>query len=98
MQLARPSNIARVELQLAERSMMDYAPHLEIESTDEGGRTRRLYRASPYPELAAAILRNGRYSALQLDVPANETVTLRVRQTSATRRSWSIHELRLWRR
>jgi hypothetical protein len=98
--LALPSavDIERVELQIAERSIMDYPRALRIDGEDAGGTTRTLYEDSPYPELAAALLDNARYPVLRVRLPRNQTVRLWVRQTAVTRRAWSIHELRLFRR
>ena len=98
--IALPSavDIERVELQIAERSIMDYPRGLRIDGEDAGGTTRTLYEDSPYPELAAALLDNPRYPVLRVRLPPNQTVRLWVRQTAVTRRAWSIHELRLFRR
>jgi hypothetical protein len=56
-----------------------------------------LYDGSPYPELAAAIVRDGRYPRLGMSLPKNQTVARWIRQTAQSRASWSIHELSLWR-
>jgi hypothetical protein len=97
VQLAHAADVARVTLQIAERSMADYPRVLRIESEDAAGRSRALYDGSPYPELAAAIVRDGRYPNIVVALPHNDTAVLWVRQTAASRASWSIHELRLWR-
>jgi hypothetical protein len=91
-------DVERVELQIAERSMMDYPRALRIDAQDAGGLLRTLYEDSPYPELAAALLENPRYPTLRLRLPPNQTVRLWIRQTAATRRAWSIHELRVFTR
>lgn len=96
--LAHPADVGRVELQIAERSIMDYPRALRIEGEDAGGTRRILYEDSPYPELAAALLDNPRYPVLRVRLPRNQTVRLWIRQTAVTRRAWSIHELRLFRR
>jgi hypothetical protein len=97
LQLAHPADVARVTLQIAERSMADYPRVLRIEGEDAAGRSHVLYDGSPYPELAAAIVRDGRYPDIAVALPHNDTATLWIRQTAASRASWSIHELRLWR-
>ena len=100
MSLALPAavDVERVELQIAERSLMDYPRVLRIDGEDAGGRVRTLYEDSPYPELAAALLENSRYPTLRIRLPQNQTVRLWIRETATTRRAWSIHELRLFRR
>ena len=97
LQLARAADVARVELQIAERSMADYPRLLRIEGEDPAGQSHTLYDDAPYPELGAAIVRDGRYPNIAITLPHNETVTLWIRQTAPSRTSWSIHELRLWR-
>ena len=97
LQLAHAADLARVELQIAERSMTDYPRVLRIDGEDAAGRTRVLYEGSPYPELGAAIVRDGRYPSVAVALPHNETVALLIRQAAPSRASWSIHELRLWR-
>jgi hypothetical protein len=97
VQLTRPADMARVTLQIAERSMTDYPRALRIESEDATGRSRVLYDDTPYPELGQAIVENGQYPDLVISLPHNDTAVLTIRQTAPSRASWSIHELRLWR-
>jgi hypothetical protein len=96
--LTRPADVARVELQIAERSIGDYPRVLRIEGEDGTGRSHLLYEASPYPEFAAALVRDGRYPNLRIPIPHNgDTVALWIRQTATSSASWSVHELRVWR-
>jgi hypothetical protein len=96
--LTHPADVARVELQIAERSMGDYPRVLRIEAEDAAGRPHLLYEGSPYPEFAAALIRDARYPALIIPLPHNsDTVALWIRQTVASSASWSVHELRVWR-
>jgi hypothetical protein len=96
--LAHPADVARVELQIAERSIGDYPRVLRIEGEDAAGQSRVLYEASPYPEFAAALVHNGRYPNLIVPIPHNrDTVALWIRQTAPSSTSWSVHELRVWR-
>jgi hypothetical protein len=97
VQLARSTDIARVTLQIAERSITDYPRVLRIESEDAAGRSRVLYDAPPYTELGLGIVENGQYPNLVIALPHNETAALTIRQSAPSRASWSIHELRLWR-
>ena len=80
------------------RQLMMSSPQYEkVESEDAAGRTHLLYDGSPYPELGAAIVRDGRYPNVAIALPHNDTAALWIRQTAPSRASWSIHELRLWR-
>ena len=97
VQLARPTDIARVSLQIAERSMSDYPRVLRIESEDAAGGSRVLYDDAPYTELGKAVVENGQYPDLVIALPHNETTALTIRQSAVSRTSWSIHELSLWR-
>jgi hypothetical protein len=94
----RPHDVARVELQLAQRSLMDFPRELEIDAEDPSGRARSLYRASPYPEFLAGFLRDRLYPSIRIDLPANDTIVLRVRELAVYDTWWSVHELRLWSR
>jgi hypothetical protein len=89
-------DIARVELTMATRSLMDYPRELRIESTDAAGTTRTLYEASPYPEFLTGFLRNPDYPVIAIALPRNETRTLRIRETAVARRWWSVYELALF--
>jgi hypothetical protein len=97
---AQPTNVAIVELTSAERSITDYPRELRIDAIDQNGATRTLYSASPYPELITAFVRDGFYPRVAFSLADNRAVRLRIRQTASlpSRRWWSIHELRLWKR
>jgi hypothetical protein len=97
--LRQPTDIARVEIDLAERSLMDYPRDLEIDSEDADGRTRVLYREPPFAEYLTAFLRNRSYPPMAIDLPENSTVVLRIKELGGSQTYfWSVHELRLWRR
>ncbi len=97
--LARPANIARVDMRLAERSLSDHPRELEVDAVDAGGATRVLYRATPYSEFVAAFVRDPSYPRITIALPDNQTATLVIRETGqAAGRWWSVHELQLWRR
>jgi hypothetical protein len=95
---SEPRNVARIELQLAERSLMDYPRDLQIDAEDREGRVRTLYRATPFPEFFAGFLRDRLYPSLRIDLPPNDTAVLRLRDMAIYDSWWSVHELRLWRR
>jgi hypothetical protein len=95
---SEPRDVARLELQLAERSLMDYPRDLQIDAEDKAGRVRTLYRATPFAEFFAGFLRDRSYPFLRIDLPRNATVVLRLRDVATYDSWWSVHELRLWRR
>ena len=97
-QFAEPRDVARVELQLAQRSLMEYPRELQIDAEDRDGRSRTLYRATPYPEFFAGFLRDRSYPSIRIDLPRNEAITLHVREVASYDSWWSVHELRLWQR
>jgi hypothetical protein len=94
----QPHDVARVELQLAQRSLMDFPRELQIDAEDASGRARMLYRASPYPEFLAGFLRDRLYPSIRIDLSGNDTLILRVRNVATYDTWWSVHELRLWAR
>jgi hypothetical protein len=93
-----PRDVARVELQLAERSLWELPRELQIDAEDGAGHARTLYRASPYREFLAAFLRDRSYPSIWIDLPRNQTMVLHVRDVATYDNWWSVHELRLWRR
>jgi hypothetical protein len=97
-QFAAPHDVARVELQMAQRSLMEYPRDLQIDAEDPDGRSRTMYRASPYPEFFAGFLRDRSYPSIRIDLPRNETVALRLREVASYDSWWSVHELRFWQR
>lgn len=97
--LAAPADVARVGLVLAARSVGDYPREIQVESTDGQGRSRVLYRDSPYPELIRGFIANAEYPVISIVLPPNETAILTVRETAVDPDAWwSVHELQLWRR
>jgi hypothetical protein len=97
--LARPCDVARVELTLAERSIADYPRELQVEATDGHGVTRTLYDAVPYAEFITAFVRDPRYPRMTIALPSNQTTALTIRETGqAAGRWWSVHEVELWQR
>jgi len=97
IQLPRAVDVARLDILMAERSIADYPRMLRIDGEDSTGQSHTLYDGSPYPELAAAVVRDGRYPRLTIALPQNQTLVLWIRQTAESRAWWSIHELSLWR-
>jgi hypothetical protein len=95
---SEPRDVARIELQLAQRSLMEYPRDLQIDVEDREGHSRTLYHASPYAEFFAGFLRDRSYPSVRIDLPRNDTMILRVRDVATYDSWWSVHELRLWQR
>jgi hypothetical protein len=91
-------DVARLSLQLSERSMLDYPRDLQIDAQDREGRVRTLYRATPYPEFFAGFLRDRYYPSIEIDLPRNDTTVLWLRDLATYDSWWSVYELRFWRR
>jgi hypothetical protein len=90
----RPHDVAQLGLQLASRSLSDFPRLLQIDAQDDRGETRVLYRSSPYPEFIVGFVSNPAYPRLDVQLPANRTVTLTIREVAAYHDWWwSIHEL-----
>ena len=99
LRLNGPRDIARVRLGMARRSLGDYPRRLLVESSSDGSTYRRLYHDTVVPQLLQGIIRQGAYPPIDIDLPPNRTIELRLRQTGTTRSFyWSIHELQLWER
>jgi len=94
----RPRDIAAVGLRMAERSWSDYPRDLAVDSINDR-QAVGLVRGSVLPALTQAILADGKYPLIRIQLPPNRTSTLRLRQMGTTRRLfWSIHELEVWER
>jgi hypothetical protein len=86
-------------LQTASRSFGDYPRELLIESTGEGGTRTVLFRSPMLVPYGRTLAQGQPQASLVVNLPANRTRTLTIRQTGHTRRwFWSIHELRIFER
>ena len=93
-----PRDVARVRLDMAERSLGDYPRNLVVVSAD-GDEVRTLYQGSPLGALMKGLLREPSRAPMEIALPANHTKRLVLRQTGQTHVwFWSIHELTLWER
>jgi hypothetical protein len=89
-------DVAQVELSLAGRSRTDVPRELQIDSTDDAGTTRVLYRSTPYPEFIAGFLANAAYPRMTIVLPSNHSARLTIREVASYPGWWwSIHELGL---
>lgn len=98
VRLREDTDIERLTFETAPRSAVDYPRHLIVESTDASGSTRVLFDAGVVDRTIRALAIDEQRIVVPIDLPANRTRTLRIRQTGSSRAWWSIHELGVWRR
>ena len=91
--LRTPADIARVTLTNAARSVYDYPRHVVVESDG-----RAIFDGSIVSNLVEALAVDELYPTVSIDLPPNSTTRLRIRQTAASDRWWSVHEVALYRR
>ena len=90
----RPSDIALVRLVVGRRSLRDYPRELVVEASEEKTGYRELFRGAILKELWLGLLQSPALPAADIALPANRTLTLRLRQTGhAAGQFWSVHEL-----
>jgi hypothetical protein len=94
----RPRDVARVRLDLTRRSYGDYARGLRLEA-EAGGVIHPIYDGSLLTPLVAGLLRYPVPASAEIDLPANRSDAIVIRQTGAARVwYWSVHELAIWER
>lgn len=99
VRLPRATDVDRVQLVTAQRSLADYPRRVTIECVEESGASRVLFDGPIVDRLVEALAVDEQYPRINIDVPSNRTVTLRIRQTGRAPVSWwSVHELNLWAR
>jgi hypothetical protein len=98
LRLPRATDVARLAIISAARSQYDYPRHVIVESIDESGRTQPLFDGSLVSKLIDALAVNEQYPQVTIDLPANHSAAIRIRQTDQSDRWWSVHELRMWSR
>ncbi len=91
--LPSATDVARIDLVSAARSVYDYPHHLVVESDG-----RAVFDGSIVSSLIEALAVDERYPTVTIRLPPNATSRLRLRQTAEANRWWSVHEIRLWRR
>ena len=95
----RTRDVSAIELQTASRSFGDYPRELLIESTGEDGMRTALYRSPMLVPYGRALAQGQPQPSLVVNLPANRTRTLTIKQIGRTRRwFWSIHELGIFER
>jgi hypothetical protein len=98
LELDRPRDIAQVRLHLGPGTLGGYPRRLQIESTDGAGVSRILYEDSVLEPLLKAVVERGRFPRIDLDLGANSTGVLILRQTGAGAQAWTVNELELMER
>jgi hypothetical protein len=95
----RTRDVSAIELQTASRSFGDYPRELLIESTGEDGTRTALYRSPMLVPYGRTLAQGQPQPSLVVNLPANRTRTLTIKQIGHTRRwFWSIHELGIFER
>jgi hypothetical protein len=99
IKLRQPTDVARLRLETSPRGLVDYPRRLVVESIDANGTTRMLFDGSILTRLITSLVVDEGRAPVDVVLPPNQTVTLRLRQTAETHRwFWSVHELSLWSR
>jgi hypothetical protein len=94
----RPTNVARVRLDIQRRHWGDYPRALRIESEAGGDRTI-LWEGAGMVPLLRSILRQPLRPSVEIDLPSNQTDRLHLFQTGqADEWYWSAQELGVWER
>ena len=65
---------------------------------DEAGRARIVFDDVIVDRLIEALARDERYPIVDIDVPSNRTMRLKISQTAQARTWWAVHELIVWQR
>jgi hypothetical protein len=95
----RTRDVSAIELQTASRSFGDYPRELLIESIGEDSARTVLYRSPMLVPYGRTLAQGKPQPSLVVNLPANRTRRLTIRQTGHTRRwFWSIHELGIFER
>ena len=82
---------------MADRSFTDRPRELLIESRGPARDTRELYSGGVLSQFLQGIVRDSIGMPIDIELPPNQTRTLRIRQTGETETwYWAIHELTLW--
>jgi hypothetical protein len=95
----RPTDVARVRIETSPRGLVDYPRGVRIESIDAQNATRVLFDNRILTPLIDSLAIDDRRAPVDLDLPTNQSVALRIRQTGQTRLwLWGVHELTLFAR
>ena len=99
VRLASASDVGRIQIVGADRTLLDYPRRLRIDSTGaDGGAAQVLFDDGVIDRYVESVAFDGRYPAMTIDLPPNRTTVLRIAQTGRGIGWWSVHELRIWER
>jgi hypothetical protein len=96
IRLPRPTDVRRLEIVGAGRTLLDYPRHLTVDSVDSGGAIRTLFDDSVVDRYVESVAFHDQHPSIAIDLAPNDTITLRIAQTGHGGSWWSIHELKLW--
>jgi hypothetical protein len=98
IRLPHATDVARVQFLSSPRSQLAYPRGVAIDSIDVAGVTRTLFADAIVDRLVEAVALNEQQAPVNIDLPANETTMLRIRQTGHASAWWVIDEMNLWKR
>jgi len=99
IQFRQPRQVARLSLRFGLRSLGDYPRMLVVDATAPDGTAREVYRGDVLTPLALAVVKDGTYPSLDIEMTPMPTTRLSLRQLGRTSRTfWSIHEIEVWER
>jgi hypothetical protein len=96
--LAHPTDVSRLQLVTTPRSLMDYPRRLKVIASNSDGGRQSLFDGEIVDPLIRALATQEQQIPVDILLPSNSAVTLRIEQTGTRRNWWSIHELRIWSR
>jgi hypothetical protein len=98
IRLPRPSNVGRLQIVGAGRTILDYPRHLRIDSIDPTGVSQTLFDDRVIDRYVEGVAVDDQHPSIAVDLPRNQTATLRILQTAQGLSWWSIHDLTIWER
>jgi hypothetical protein len=99
IQFHRPRQVARLDIRFGRRSLGDYPRMLAVDATAPDGTIREVYRGDVLTPLALAVVKDGTYPSIDIEMTPMPTTRLSLRQLGHTSRTfWSIHEIEVWER
>jgi hypothetical protein len=96
VRLPQPTHVGRLEIFGAGRTLLDYPRQLRIDAVDAADTPHTLFDDGVLDRYVESVAFNDLHPSIRVDLPANRTVSLRIRQTGRGARWWSIHELKIW--
>jgi hypothetical protein len=96
IRLPRPTDVRRLEIVGAGRTLLDYPRHLKVDSVDSGGATRTLFDDSVVDRYVESVAFHDQHPSIAIELAPNDTSLLRIAQTGHGGSWWSIHELMMW--